>query len=372
MPLKINRKTAEAILREEAAAAAAGSVDPGWEARVERLSELCGGKAPKTHIAFLGAEMLAKAVDARADLRAIKPDHDPSNPNAFSARGLCHEVLVPLSAELGFSLGVSGREPLNNQPYFRMTRLGDGTPVRARGRAPFDYVVGLVDELQELDSAGARRALRAFVAVRRRHQRRYGEAGEAGAATPAALFAAVRALVSADSEGGRRAQAAVAGLLDVVAGSGRVESGRINDPSRHYPGDVAVLAAEVGEGGPEAYEKAFEVRDKPVRFSDVALFGRTCVDRGVREAAMVLVSDAQPPIDEEEVRRWAEGLGVSVTLFVGWDGFVGQCLFWASPPQPQAAALAVETVRDRLIEVEASTEAVAMWDSLTSNGRRSE
>jgi hypothetical protein len=46
---------------------------------------------------------------------------------------LCHSVLVPLSAELGFSLGVTGREPLNNQPYFRMTRLDDGTPVHAGG-----------------------------------------------------------------------------------------------------------------------------------------------------------------------------------------------------------------------------------------------
>lgn len=245
-----------------------------------------------------------------------------------------------------------------------MTRLGDETPVHAGGRAAFDLMMRLVDELQRLGAAGACEALRAFVAVRQRYQRTYGAAQASGAIAPDVLIAAVRRLVSADSEGGRRAQAAAAGLLDVVAGTGRVQSGRVNDPSRHYPGDVAVLAVEAAEGSAEAYEKVFEVRDKPVRFSDVALFARTCVDRGVREAAMVLVSEAQPVIDVEEVRRWSDGLGVSMTLFVGWEKFTEGCLFWALP-RPEAAALAVETIRNRLIEVEASPVAVAAWDSLT-------
>jgi hypothetical protein len=63
--------------------------------------------------------MLAKSVNHEADLFAIKPDHAPDNPLAFSARTLCHGIIVPLSAELGISIGVTGREPLNNQPYFR-------------------------------------------------------------------------------------------------------------------------------------------------------------------------------------------------------------------------------------------------------------
>ena len=339
-----------------------------WEAKVQRLSQLCEDGTSKTHIAFLATSMLAKALDARADLRAIKPKLALGNNNAYSARSLCHGVLVPLSAELGFSLGVSGREPLNNQPYFRMTRLGDDTPVHAGGRPAFDFMARLVDELQDLEPDAAREALRAFIAVRRRYQRTYDITAAAGAVAPDALIVAVQRLVSADSEGGRRAQAAVAGLLDVFAGTGRVLSGRINDPSRHYPGDVAVLAAETAEGGIEAYEKAFEVRDKPVRFSDVALFGRTSVDRGVREAAMVLVAAAQPAIDLEEVRRWSERLGVSMTIFIGWRVFAEACLFWASPPQPEAATLAVDTIRNRLIEVEASHAALATWEALTRLG----
>src|SRR5580658_10419921 len=127
--MRIDKPRAAALFRAEAKQAATGKVDAAWTQKVEKLSQLCEEGVSKTHIAFLGTEMLAKAMDRRVDLFAIKPDHAPDNPNAFSARTLCHTVLVPLSAELGVSIGVTGREPLNNQPYFRMTRLGDDTPV---------------------------------------------------------------------------------------------------------------------------------------------------------------------------------------------------------------------------------------------------
>ena len=52
----------------------------------------------------------------------------------------------------------------------------------------------------------------------------------------------------------------VAGLLDVFVGAERVESGRINDP--------------------KVWEKAIEVRDKPVAASDVQIFGNKCVAMG--------------------------------------------------------------------------------------------
>ena len=96
-----------------------------------------------------------------------------------------------------------------------------------------------------------------------------------------------------NSEGGKRAQAIVAGLLDVFAGTDRVESGRINDPSRKYPGDVCIKsAAEEGE-----WDKAFEVRDKPVAASDVQIFANKCIAMGVREAAVVMVSEHQPDLN---------------------------------------------------------------------------
>ena len=359
MTLKIDKSGAEQLVREEAQAAQAESaIDPAWRQKVEHLSELCEAGGSKTHIAFLGTAMLARAMNRKADLFAIKPEHAPGNANAFSARTLCHAVLVPLAAELGFSIGVTGREPLNNQPYFRMTRLDDGTPVHAGARAAFDYMLKLVRELAALRSeTAARKALRAFIAVRARYQPSYADDGADSQVTPEALLAAIKRFVLENSEGGRRAQAVVAGLMGVVAGEERVESGRINDPSRKSPGDVCVRS----ESDPDGWEKAIEVRDKSVSASDVQIFGTKCIAMGVRDAAVIAVSDKQTPLDREALAAWANSRGLGLTVFVGWDTFVEQALFWAEAPKPIAASQAVIVIQRRLRAVEASPEGVARW-----------
>lgn len=359
--MKIDEQWAAAIMREEAAEEAE-PLDSAWVGKVESLSKLCEQCGIRTHIAFLGTAMLAKSVSRQADLFAIKPEHAPENPNAFSARILAENVLVPLSAELGISLGVTGRQPLNNQPYFRMKWLGDGTPVRRGGQAAFDYTVGLVRELDQLhDEAQARRALSAFIAVRRRYQPRYIDHDGDAQITPDRLVEAVRRLVLNNSEGGRRAQAVVAGLMDVFAGAARVESGRINDPSRKYPGDVCVRAAD----DPGVWEKAVEVRDKPVSLSDVQIFGKKCIDMGVREAALVMAFERQPQLDEAALARWANGFGIGLTLFHGWEDFIDQALFWSGEPKPAAGSQAVGFIHRRLVSVEASPAAVVLWQTLT-------
>jgi len=359
--MKIDKTAAMAVLKEEARLSEKEAVDANWVAKVEKLSQLCADGVSKTHIAFLGTVMLAKSMNREADLYAIKPTHAQDNENAFSARTLCHGVLVPVAAELGISIGVTGREPLNNQPYFRMNRLGDDTPVHPGGRAAFDYMLGLVEELSKLRARrDAREALRAFVAVRRRYQTRYATPDGKITITPEHLAALIATFVKENSEGGRRAQAVVAGLLDVFAGTGRVESGRINDPSRKYPGDICVRIVE----DPEEWEKAIEVRDKPVSASDVQIFGKKCIDAGVREAAVVMVADQQLPLDAKALSTWASGFGIGLTLFHGWQMVVDQILFWAELPKPEAAILAAERIEARLIAVEASSEAVARWQSL--------
>jgi hypothetical protein len=359
--MRLDKKRAAAVVREQAARIASDAGDAEWITKVEHLSDLCAEGASKTHIAFLGTAMLAKALDLRADLFAIKPAHAKDNENAFSARTLCHTVLVPLAAELGISLGVTGREPLNNQPYFRMERLDDGTPVHVGGRAAFDYMLTLVRELEALQSEQrALGALRAFVSVRMGWQPRYEGYDDAAHITPERLIAAVREFVGADSEHGKRAQAIVAGLLDVFATPARVESGRINDPSRRYPGDVCIRSAD----DPLTWDSAFEVRDKPVAVSDVQIFGKKCVDMFVREAAVVMVSDRQPKLDAAELSRWASGFGVGITLFHGWQEFIDQVLFWSALPKFEGANRAVGFIHERLIAVEAAPASVALWSSI--------
>ncbi len=360
--MRINKNRAVIVFREEAEHADSGDLDVSWVEKVEELSRLCEEGVSKTHIAFLGTAMLAKSVNREADLFAIKPEHARDNPSAFSARTLCHSVIVPLAAELGISIGVTGREPLNNQPYFRMTRLDDGTPVHAGGRAAFDYMLELVRELQDVpDEAPARAALRAFIAVRRRYQPRYTDIEGETPIAPDKLTTAISRLVLDNSERGKRAQAVVAGLMDVFAGPERVESGRIHDPSRKYPGDVCVRS----EADPNTWEKAIEVRDKPVAVSDVQTFAKKCIDMAVREAALVMVSEHQETLDAAALTRWANGFGIGLTLFHGWDGFIEQALFWSELPKPVAASRAVGFIHQRLVMVEAAPEAVVLWRSLT-------
>lgn len=359
--MRIDKALAAKLVREEAASK--GPVNAAWTAKIEKLSQLCEEGVSKTHIAFLGTEIIAKAMNRRADLHAIKPEHAPDNPNAFSARTLCHSVLVPLAAELGFSIGVTGREPLNNQPYFRMTRLGDDTPVHAGGLAAFAFMVELVAELSKLKTeAEAREALRAFIAVRRNYLPRYlARTGDAQI-TPEQLTVAIKALILNNSEGGKRAQAVVAGLMDVFAGVERVESGRINDPSRKYPGDICVRSAI----DLDKWDKAFEVRDKPVATSDVQIFANKCISMGVCEAAVVMVAERQIQLDNEALSAWASDRGMSLTLFHGWENIIEQALFWADLPKLEGASKAAGFIHERLKGVEASPQAVSLWDELSN------
>ena len=361
--MRFDKARAAEILREQAELLASDRGDPEWIAKVERLSQLCDEGVAKTHITFLGTAMLAKALDLRADLFAIKPAHAKDNGNAFSARTLCHSVLVPLAAELGISLGVTGREPLNNQPYFRMTRLDDGTPVHGGGRAAFDYMIELIRELQSIQAEERTlRILRAYIGVRMGYQPRYGASEGIVHITPGSLTTTIQEFVRLDSEHGKRAQAIVAGLLDVFAPAARVESGRINDPSRKYPGDVCLRS----ETAPNEWDKAFEVRDKPVAVSDVQIFGKKCVDMQVREAAVVMIHDRQPLLDAAHLAQWAAGFGLGLTLFHGWAAFIDQVLFWSALPKFDGAEQAVPLIRKRLVDIEASPVSIELWDHLTT------
>src|SRR5437879_199656 len=93
-----------------------------WIDRTRRLSALCE-HGPRTHIAMLGTALLAKATEPRIDVFALKTS--AGTPGAYSARALAKDVLAANAPRLGIHLGVSGREPLNNQPYFRGDRIDD-------------------------------------------------------------------------------------------------------------------------------------------------------------------------------------------------------------------------------------------------------
>jgi len=336
-----------------------------WVEKIERLSQMCVDTLGKTHIAMLGTAILAKAIAPEVDLYAFKPKHSKGVPNAYSARSLCHGVLVRLAAELRFHLGATGREPLNNQPYFRMKRLDDGTPVHARSLAAFEYMMSLIKELSSINSQVALAGiLLAFLQVRAKYQPKYAALEGTRSISREQLVQTIDAFVRDNSENGKRAQAVVAGLFDVFAGPENVESGKINDPSRDYPGDVCVRAPPVEGAEKEVWVKSVEVRDKPVNMSDIMIFGNRCADLGVREAAVVMVG-SQPPTDEMALAKWSAEAGLGLTLFRDWGSLVSQVLYWSETPTPVAAVQALGFIHQRLVDIEASAEGLALWERLT-------
>lgn len=338
--------------------------DPSWIERVQRLSEMVEYRVSATCVAMLGTAMLAKALWHDVNLYWFKPTHTDANERdrAYSARTLCHTVLVPLSAEYGFSLGVSGREPLNNQPFFRMERLDDGTPVNPAARAAFDYMMELVAQVQALPGeSAARRALQAFITVRKNYVVAFAPAGEVVIGSPTGLLEAIGEFMLLGSAGGAHAQAIAAGVMDATFGPERVESGRINDPSRHYPGDVCIW----NNRERERVAKAIEVRDKPVAASDVHIFARRCQIDAVTDCGVLMVSPQQKGLDEDALFAWADKIGVNLKLWTGWEDFAREGLFWSEEAASHAAATAATCVRARLVEAEVSNEVIDGWDALT-------
>ncbi|CAN7660625.1 restriction endonuclease, SacI family [Phenylobacterium sp. LjRoot225] len=350
----VDRRLARAMLYEEAAKAAAGYVEQTWVAPIEAISE-AAEHANRTHIAFLGTAILAKCVNTAIDVFAVKEE---ASSTAYSARGLCHQVLVPNAPELDINLGVTGREPLNNQPYFRILRMSRDIPARTTAKPVVTLLCDFLDRLQNASEAEARQALRAFIIVRRRFGPRYSTKldGFTRLLAPDQLANRISAFVQANSEGGRRAQAAAAGLMDIVTDSQRVDVRRVNDPSRSVPGDVNVRA--VGGGG---WARIFEVRDKPITREDLYVLIRKCQETSVTEAVMVATAPAQPPVPVEEAQRWAAERGVNLTAFFDWRSLVRQALLWAEPSSFAAAGLAPARIERRLIELEVAEASVAQW-----------
>ena len=348
--LRIDRKYAADVLFQEAARAAAGYVDPNWRERISDFSEACE-RGTRTHIAFLGTAILAKVCEPSVDVFAIKSE---AGPNAYSARGLCHKVLVPNAPELDVNLGVTGREPINNQPYFRSMRVSHDMPVRSTARPLIDMLCKILDLLAAASPEEARQALRAFIVVRREFGLRYSDRQIETMATPDVLIAAIDSFVADASDGGRRAQAVVAGLLDVFATAERVLCNRINDPSRTRPGDVVVVDGATTE-------RCFEVRDKPVSREDLYHFVTKVAETGGGDAIMVAVSKQQVAVPTDEARHWAHDRGVALTVFSEWEPLVRQILLWAPGASLPLATAAAQAIRKRLEHLEVEPTAVDAW-----------
>lgn len=360
--VRIDKAKAKQVLWEEAAKVPAGYIDRTWEGDVEKLSKACEG-ASMTHVAALGTAILARCVSPHVDVFALKAS---VGDRGYSARSLCKDVLAPNARELDINLGVSGPEPLNNQPYFGKASISRDMNVKGNAQIALNVLNDILEKLDKLpDEASARAALRAFIAVRRRYGTRYSAKVDATLdVTVDDLVARIATFVSEDSDGGKRAQAVVAGLMDVLAGPDRVKTQKVNNPSRKVPGDVAVESA----GDDEEWERILEVRDKPVTREDLITLASRTADAGVGEAIMVAVAAGQPEIPIDEPRKWAAQRNVSLSFYRDWSTLVRQVLLWAPAATLAAAKQVPAFVLDRLMALEVPEATANRWSALFASG----
>lgn len=347
-----------------------------WSRSVRQFSELCAKQNLKSYIAVLGNALLAKASNPRIDAYSLKAGDESGG--AYDARRSAERVLVPASQEHRFSLGATGPQPLNNQPFFRSYRITREMRVRGHAKPVLDELLKLLHEIQQYRSEEATRALAAFVDVRREYVPKYpARQGSLAISSGQELAAAIQRLVAEKSEGGGRAQAAAGGLLDALFASERVRVGKRNEPDREAPGDICIRpGAEDGYGNQvqdredaPTFTRAFEIRDKNVPPHAVLAFVEKVAQAGIGRATLVAVASDQESLDVSRLSERARESSVDLQIFIGWELLVSFVVFASTGREALTLERAVSSIHNRLISLEVSEQAVREWDRLTMRVR---
>jgi len=242
---------------------------------------------------LLGTSLLARALWKDSDPFSLKIEADSGT---YSARSLAHNVLLPFLARHGIGLKDVGPEPLNNQPFFRFDSVRKINLKRAKYPKDITRLKRVLRKIRGLSSEEAVVALSAFLQVAKEKESSKGVAAplESDVSFPD-LIKAVRALLSLYPEGGKSAQAVVAAGVKTLYPYSQVEAlSRVNDPGRHYPGDVSLVSKSRDH---ESVVLAVEARGKAVSPDDALIFARQAGEKGVRKALIVDLSS-----DQEQVR----------------------------------------------------------------------
>jgi hypothetical protein len=304
----------------------------------------------RTFTVALGTALLARATNPKIDALAIKAE---TTPTAYSARTLAHNVLVPFARSSGFSLRATGREPLNNQPFFRYDRIDQIDRIHASARPYLPVLIKTCKNINKLSEDEARLALAAFLRERLERSAESVAASVAGTAELIELIPIVEQFVNSYSNGGRVGQAVVAAVFDLAFEN--VRTGRINDPSRHFTGDVHALT---DEGVPFL---AAEARQKPVSESDVMTFASGVSSDGVPRALVVGLDASQKPLDTGTLARRAladYSIPISVVQSVS-ELFSAACTW--NPTVLDRMADFPQLLLRRLQEIETEDRAISWW-----------
>jgi hypothetical protein len=321
-------------------------------------TEVIAACASKTFTVALATGLLARATNGQVDPLALKAT---SGDRAYSARSLAHDVLVPFAKRNGIDIRATGREPLNNQPFFRYDRVDEFDRVHPSVKDCYPKLVDYLRDVDPMTSEEARHALAAFIrsriaAKQRRQKIRLGEYHM----SVDDVIKACRLFVSERSESGKRAQALVAAVFDVVFEE--VKSDRVFSPSRREPGDVR--AYRNGE-----LVVAAEVRDKAVTHSDAMAFAASLEAKSARTGVIVVLEeDAHGGLDRTLVLLESErDYGVTLTVIEGVLELISEAITWSGAPAAELLEALPRRALVRLEEIEVEDESLARWAELTAS-----
>lgn len=346
MPILLDHNLARQRFDEALALARSDTALPtDWLDRATRVAL----SPSKTFVAMLGTALLAKATNSDVDPSSLKARDYPS---AYSARNLCTNVLVPCADRSGIHLGTTGREPLNNQPFFRHENVSREMVVRPGNRPYLEYLCESLEALRPLSAADSLMALSAFLRTQTRSAQRNGPLLRA-AEDLETLVAMTEEFVTSNPELGRRGQALLAAALDLVFDD--VRTARVNDPSRHWPGDVVV-----GDG--EQLLASAEAKQRQPLDSEIMQFAERCQAFGIRRAFYAvfpasLVSSRWQSLPEEALRRYR----VNLTLLAGVREVLGAAVAWMPRSVADALTSFPRLLAERLSELEVSDEGQRRW-----------
>lgn len=329
-----------------------------WVDRVRHM----GNCPSKTFVAMLGTALLARATDPRVDPLVLKAGGEPEEGfESYSARAVATQALAPLAIANAVDIGTRGREPLNNQPFFRYTRVHRDMVVREQVRPFLSDLVDALQRLRELPRDELLPALAAFIAVRRSAARRPVRRIEVVSTswTVTEFVRAVTGFVESWAEDGKRGQALVAAALDLVYPF--VQLGHVNDPGRGVPGDVRAYVSKSSD----VPTLSVEVKQKPVSSSDVMLWAASLASSGVLRGMYVTLSPMQDKLDGDGlVTQILDRHNVLVRLYSSASAFLRESMAWSSDSLETFLQVFPGRMQDRLVEAAVARESVEQWVQL--------
>lgn len=336
---------------------------PTLDEWLEITREVAAGDT-KTPTAFLGTALFAKATDRNVDPLSIKAEE--GRPNSVSMRSLAERVMVPASRGEGghprFHLGARGDWPLNNQPFFRYSHLNDID--RANDMQSIRLLQRVLGQTRKWDEEEVLAALAAYIRARTAAEADFYRRRQQNVGTVSGLqelLDGISRFLCDPTPGDLplRLQAVAGGL--VKASGANVSTQRINDPSRHAPGDLHTPDHEKPRWAAEVKAVSLGQHEAHEFVERVFEYG------GIDTACIIAVHPDHEPILRAELIELARARGLMVPVA---ESVLEMVTMFVGHPRtdPQAIRRAGKAIAQHLQDMGAQGDTLEEWTRIFPEG----